>query len=130
MHPNDWLVLAASAAFLALFYWWFFFSKRDEQVLAAVSAGGVQEVTITVKGGYSPDHVTVKPGKPVKLNFRREEAGECTDRVVIPAFKVSKPLPAFTTTPVEFTPTQAGDFEFTCGMGMVHGKLTVKEDPQ
>jgi Cu+-exporting ATPase len=127
MNPNDWIVLAASAAFLGLFYWWFFFSKRDEVVAATATAGGVQEVTITVKGGYSPDHVTVRPGQAVRLNFRREESGECTDRVVIPAFKVNKPLPAFATTPIEFTPTQPGDFDFSCGMGMVHGKITVTE---
>ena len=28
--------------------------------------------------------------------------------------------------PVEFTPDQAGEYEFTCGMGMLRGKLVVR----
>lgn len=125
MSMTDMLVLGGSIAFLALFYWWFFWSKEEERVTATTRASGLQEVTITVKGGYSPDHITVQQGRPVRLNFRREESGECTDRVVMPAFRISQPLPAFTTTPVEFTPAEAGEFDFACGMGMIHGKLTV-----
>lgn len=35
-------------------------------------------------------------------------------------------LPAFKTTPVEFTPDEAGEFTFTCGMNMMRGKLIVQ----
>jgi plastocyanin domain-containing protein len=119
------LVLAGSAAFLVAFYWWFFWSKRAAAT-AAVAAGGVQEVEIEVKGGYAPDHVVVRQGQPVRLVFRREEDSACTDRVVIPDFRISKALPAFETTAVEFTPEKPGDYTFSCGMGMVHGRLTVR----
>ena len=33
---------------------------------------------------------------------------------------------AFETTPVEFTPAAPGSYEFTCGMGMVRGRLIVE----
>jgi Cu+-exporting ATPase len=36
-------------------------------------------------------------------------------------------LPAHETTVVEFTPQKAGTFDFMCGMGMLHGRLTVEE---
>ena len=120
----DVAVLLGSAGFLLLFYWWFFWSKRDASS-AAVEEGGVQEIEIGVKGGYAPDHVVVRHGQPVRLRFRREEDSACTDRVVIPDFRISKALPAFETTAVEFTPDKPGEFTFSCGMGMIHGKLTV-----
>jgi Cu+-exporting ATPase len=53
--------------------------------------------------------------------FDRQEGGDCTSRVVFPDFEVSQTLPAFQRTNVEFTPDQAGDFGFVCGMSMVHG---------
>jgi plastocyanin domain-containing protein len=117
-------VLLGSAVFLLIFFWWFFWSKREATV-SAITTGGVQEVMIAVKGGYAPDHVIVRHGQAVRLNFRREEDSACTDRVVIPEFRISKALPAFETTAVEFTPEKPGDYSFTCGMGMIHGKLTV-----
>lgn len=125
MTSVDVLVLVGSAAFLASFYGWFYGSKRGTPSQAATARDGIQEVEIEVKGGYTPDHVVVRHGVPVRLNFRREESGECTERVVIPGMRVSKLLPAFEVTPVEFTPEQPGDYEFTCGMGMIHGTLTV-----
>lgn len=127
MSAADWGVLLGSIAFLGLFFWWFFLSKRGPAVAAQVTGSGTQEVEIVVKGGYSPDHVSVMRGKPVRLRFRREESGECTDRVVIPEFHISQPLPAYATTPVEFTPADTGDFEFSCGMGMIHGKIQVRD---
>jgi Cu+-exporting ATPase len=42
-------------------------------------------------------------------------------------FGISQPLPAFATTPVEFTPKQAGTYEFTCGMNMLRGRLVVED---
>jgi len=124
MRSVDWVVLLGSAGFLLAFYWWFFWSKREHRVSARATAG-IQEVEVTVKGGYDPDVVTVRQGLPVRLNFRREESGECTERVVIPDFHINKPLSAFATTAVEFNPEQEGTYDFACGMGMIHGKIVV-----
>ena len=35
-------------------------------------------------------------------------------------------LPEGKQVPVEFTPEQPGEYEFTCGMGMLRGKLVVR----
>jgi Cu+-exporting ATPase len=88
--------------------------------------GGVQEVEITVKGGYSPSLIHVKEGMPVRFVFDRQETGECSSRVVFPDFAVSKSLPAFSRTSVEFVPTKIGTFGFACGMNMLHGTLVVE----
>jgi plastocyanin domain-containing protein len=124
MNTSEYIVVAGGIAAIA-FIVWYFFGKRE--AVAAADVGGVQEIKITVKGGYSPDVVVVKAGRPVRLNFYRDETAACTEDVVIPEFRIAKHLPAFQTTPIEFTPEKAGEFPFACGMNMVRGKLVVEE---
>jgi len=116
---------AAAAVILALA--WYFFGPRAAR--EASLRGGIQEIAITVKGGYSPDVIRVREGIPVRLLFNRQEASDCTSRVSFPDFNVSRSLPAFTTTALEFTPDKPGSFRFSCGMNMVHGTLLV-ESPE
>ena len=55
-----------------LFLAWFFFGPKKAK--EAQVKGGVQEVRITVKGGYSPDVIRVKEGVPLRLVFDSREA--------------------------------------------------------
>lgn len=109
---------------------WYFFGER-ETVVATVASSGIQDIKITVKGGYTPDVVVVREGIPVKLSFYRDENSSCSDKVIFRDFSIAQDLPAFKTTLVEFTPDKAGEFNWTCGMNMMRGKLIVKanEDP-
>ena len=107
------------------FVLWYFFGER-EAVAAHAGEGGVQEVKITVKGGYSPDVVVVKQGSPVRLDFYRDETADTSDRVVLEAFGIDRPLPAFEATAVEFTPPAAGEFPFRCGQATLRGLLVVE----
>lgn len=102
----------------------YFFGPRKG--VAAAVRGGLQQVTVTVKGGYSPDVVVVKSGQPVRLDFRREETATCSEEVVLPDFGIAKKLPAHQTTSVEFTPERPGEYTYTCGMGMLRGKIVVQ----
>ena len=104
---------------------WFFFGPRTS-TSAEVAAGGIQEIKIIVKGGYSPDVIAVKQGIPVRLSFYRDETASCSEQVIFGDFGIARDLPAFKTTPVEFTPSKAGEFTFTCGMNMMRGKLIVE----
>ena len=106
---------------------WYFFLGERRRVRAAAGAGGVQEIQVLVKGGYEPDVIVVEKGRPVRVDFYRDETASCSDTVVFGDFGIARPLPAFQTTPVEFTPEQAGEFTFTCGMNMLRGKLIVED---
>lgn len=119
-------VILGGAGLIALVLW-FFFGAR-EVTRATASADDVQEVEVRVKGGYSPDRIAVAQGRPVRLLFRREETSSCTEQVVFGDFGITRHLPVGKIVPVEFTPTQAGEFNFTCGMNMVRGKLLVKQN--
>jgi len=123
MSAADILVVVAAAAALAGLGW-FFFGPR--QATAAVLAGGVQRLEVTVKGGYRPEVIRVRQGVPVELTFDRQESGDCTSRVVFPDFRASAPLPAHQRTTVRLDPDQPGEFGFACGMNMIHGTLLVE----
>ncbi|MFD2784172.1 cupredoxin domain-containing protein [Hymenobacter rubripertinctus] len=111
---------------LAAFVVWFFFFSARQTASAVSSSSGIQEVAITVKGGYSPDVIEVERGKPVQLSFYRDEENSCSEELLLPDFSIRRDLPAFKTTLVELLPETAGTFPFTCGMGMLRGSLVVK----
>ena len=117
------IVIAASSGLIG-FLWWFFFGPQ--QASRAQQRGKIQEVDITVKGGYSPNLIRVREGVPLRLTFDRQESGDCTSRVVFADFNASKSLPAFGTATLEFTPDKIGEFDFACGMNMIHGTLVVE----
>ncbi len=110
---------------LILLTLWYFFGER-EKVSVETNESGVQEIKVTVKGGYSPDVIVVKSGVPVRLNFYRDETSSCSEQIVFGDFGIVKDLPAFKITPIEFTPEKSGEFTFACGMNMLRGKLIVQ----
>jgi plastocyanin domain-containing protein len=103
----------------------YFFARR-RAVAATAAAGGVQEVRVSVKGGYDPALIEVEAGRPVRLLFLREETEGCSDTVLLPEWGIAQPLPAHVETAVVFTPARPGGYEFTCGMHMLRGKIVVK----
>ena len=94
----------------------------------AETSYGIQEVTITVDGGYVPSLVTVKRGQPVRLQFLRHDPSSCLEKVLFPDFHVAQDLVLNQTASVEFTPENLGVFQFSCGMGMFHGAIAVEEE--
>ncbi len=123
MSVSDVIVLLAAATALGGLGWFFFGPRRAR---FAQLEGGVQRVVVTVKGGYSPDVISVRQGVPLEMVFDRQESGDCTSRVVFPDLAVSAALPAFGRTTVRLDPAQAGSLGFACGMNMVHGTLVVE----
>lgn len=117
-------VVIIGVAAIAFVLWYFFGPRKG--ITVEVGRSGVQEVKVTVKGGYSPDLIVVKQGKPVRLNFYRDETASCSEEVVFSDFGIARQLPAFKTTPIDFTPDKTGEFTFTCGMNMIRGKLVVE----
>ena len=102
---------------------WFFFGARIRH--DATLGDGVQEVEITVNGGYSPDLIHVTQGVPLRLIFDRRDTGECTSEIALPDFGLNVSLPEGERTAVGLTPEEAGTFQFACGMNMVFGTLVV-----
>jgi plastocyanin domain-containing protein len=125
MTPDRWIVTALGFALIA-FIVWFFWLKRTRGTAASLTSSGYQEIMVLVKGGYTPDTIVLKRGKPARLNFRREESASCSEMVLLPDFGKSARLPEGETVPIEFMPDKPGEFEFACQMGMLRGKLVVE----
>ena len=126
MSASDWLVALGGLGAIVWVNWYFFLAQRS---VAAASAGvgGAQEVGVVVKGGYEPGQIRVRKGVPVRLVFDRQETSGCSEEVVFPSFGIRRYLPAHQKTVVEFTPEEVGTHDFTCGMGMLRGRVIVDE---
>lgn len=105
---------------------WFFWGPKGGGYRVPVATSGYQEAMVLVKGGYTPDVIVVEHGKPVRLNFRREESASCSEKVIFGDFNKSAELPEGEIVPVEFLPEEPGEYEFACQMGMLRGKLVVE----
>lgn len=88
-------------------------------------ASAPREVRVLVRGGYLPDTIHAEAGAPLRLLFLREESAACSEQVVFPAFGKTATLPQGQEVAVDLLPQQAGEYAFTCGMGMLHGRLLV-----
>ena len=78
----------------------------------AVRAGEL----VRVRGGYSPDVVRARAGRPIRIAFVREETASCSERVVFPAFGRSTMLPYGQRVLVELPAAPPGTYEFTCAI--------------
>ncbi|OHA11903.1 MAG: hypothetical protein A3H69_04750 [Candidatus Sungbacteria bacterium RIFCSPLOWO2_02_FULL_47_9] len=113
------VVTVASIAGMGFTYW-FFLAKKEKEVQVSGS------IDIAVEGGYTPEVISIPKGKSVKLNFRRTDSTVCLEEVVLGDFKIRKYLPLNQKVVIEVTPERSGEFIFTCGMNMYHGKIIVK----
>jgi plastocyanin domain-containing protein len=125
MNTTDWIVIAAGLGAIAWVNWYFFLAERGlaHATVASAGAAGRNEVTVTVRGGYSPAVIRTTAGTPIRLVFDRQESASCSEEVVFPDFGVKRFLPENEKTTIEIIPPAPGTYEFTCGMGMLHGRL-------
>lgn len=115
------LIILVIGVLLAYFRW-----SRMEKT-ADVAESGAQAVTVIVSGAYSPNVLRAKLGKPLTIVFDRQEDSACSKKVIFADFGITANLQDFGKTEVKFTPDKAGEFGFSCEMGMYQGKLIVEE---
>ncbi len=94
----------------------------------AARARAPREVRVRVRGGYEPDTISAEAGVPLRIVFQREESSACSEQVVFPAFGKSAMLPTGERVAIDLLPTNPGEYEFTCAMGMLRGRLVVEPE--
>lgn len=119
MTPDKLLVLLFSISGIVFTYW--FFLMRSEKEISVTS----DSVDIIVDGGYQPEVISIPVGKTTKLNFLRKDSSSCLEEVILSDFKVRKFLPLNKKISIELIPAKTGEFKFSCGMNMFHGKIRV-----
>lgn len=88
-----------------------------------------QEMTeiIVDQGVYAPAHIKARLGEPIVLRFIRRTANPCAKVVVFADLAVSAELPLGEPVELTLTPQRAGEYPFTCEMGMYRGVLIVSK---
>ena len=100
--------------------YWYFLGKKEMQIEAKDS------IDITVSGGYKPSTIVVPVSKTTTLYFTRTEDNSCLEEIVLSDFKIRKTLPLNEKVSITITPDKPGEYPFSCGMNMFHGKIIVK----
>lgn len=116
----DKIIVTITGLFGVAFTYWFFLMKREEEVVAK------DEIDIIVEGGYSPSTIVIPKGRTTIINFFRKDPSSCLEEIIISEFKIKKYLPLNQKLTVEVLPDKTGEFPFSCGMNMFHGKIIVK----
>ncbi len=119
MEVDNIFVLLFSISGIAFTYW-FFLMKKEEVALVTSDS-----VDIIVNGGYQPEVISIPKNKTTKINFLRQDPSSCLEEVILSDFKVKKYLPLNQKVSVEITPDKVGEYQFSCGMNMFHGKINV-----
>jgi RND family efflux transporter MFP subunit len=133
VQPGDVLVTAGS------------FSVRAERERLGLRAGqsatpGVTAPVVSERGGqpvqsariavteqgFEPAKVAVRAGTPARLVFTRTTDKTCGTEVVVPSLGIKRTLPLNQPVTIEFTPENAGDIAFACGMNMLKGIVVVQ----
>jgi hypothetical protein len=87
---------------------------------------GVQHVSSSMTSrNYEP--ITVREGIPVKwiLNAPEGALNGCNYAILIPKYNIQMPLREGANL-IEFIPKEAGTFLFSCWMGMIRSRITVR----
>lgn len=99
-------------------------SENDSGVKAEIQ-DNIQVVTTKLKGGtYEP--IIVEVGKPVKWNIQVSNGSlnGCNNKIIIREYEIEKSLEMGDNI-IEFTPTEAGTYTYSCWMGMLRSKIYV-----
>lgn len=124
MTGAEWGVLTGSIGLIGAVNWWFFAADRGTAT-ATAAAGGRQEATVIVDGGYAPGTVALAANQPATLRFDRRDTGGCSEEVVFADLGIRRFLPTGETTAIELPALAPGEYVFTCGMRMLKGRIVV-----
>lgn len=91
----------------------------------ASTENGVQTINMrVVASGYIPNSFTVKKGIPVRWVIKGENVFGCQAYFVVPSINIQKVFEPGENV-INFTPEKTGVINFSCGMGMYRGQITV-----
>lgn len=116
----DKVIVSLSGVLGIIFIYWFFLMKKQK----AIEVG--REIDITVEGGYNPEVISIKKNQTTKINFIRKDPTDCLGEVVLGDFKIKRELPLNQKVSIEITPKKSGEFMYSCGMNMYHGRIIVR----
>lgn len=104
-------------------------SKAEQgNVSGSELVDGVQVITSTLTLGRYPN-ITVQAGIPVKwvIDAPAGSINGCNYKMILREYGIEYTFQEGENI-IEFTPTEAGTYQYSCWMGMIHGNIFVTED--
>lgn len=120
------ILMVISAFGITALFWWQYRKLKREHLSEPNGMNGAQEATVVVNDGFHPASITVKVGRPVRLNFTQREPAACRE-VLIPAFDQRVRLLPNRKVTVELVPEEAGEYELLCEPDVRRGKIIVEQ---
>lgn len=102
------------------------FSRHHTPDIPADRAEGDKYRVVVGAGGYSPDTLVVAAGGSARVVFHRHDGSMCSEEVVFPAQGVRVTLTEREDVAVELPASDPGEYDFHCGMNMLHGRLIAR----
>lgn len=103
---------------------------QDAPVQNVEIRDGVQYVTITAKGGYSPRVTEIKGGIPTKLVVKTDGTYDCSLSLTVRSVGFQKILPATGEEVIDLGVPQPGEkVQGVCSMGMYNFQINVSSLP-
>lgn len=96
----------------------------DTSTVSIVDGEQLVEIVAT-KGSYRPSNVLARSGVRTTLVVRSEKATGCVRSLIIPSKDVDRVLPINGETRIDLGVLSAGRIDYSCGMGMYTGVITV-----
>lgn len=105
-------------------------AKAETTIASAETVAAAPEVQVIkseLTRGQYPE-ITVKAGVPVHwvIDAPAQNINGCNSVMIIPNYGIQHAFEPGENV-IEFTPTQTGEFSYSCWMGMVYGKINVVE---
>lgn len=99
-------------------------SSGDEAADNGANNSAVQKIVITIgNNGYTPNRLRVRAGQPVELTLRNNGAYSCASSFSLRAFGIYAQVAPNEQKTFTFTPPKAGNYNFSCSMGMYTGVI-------
>ncbi|WP_280459490.1 sulfite exporter TauE/SafE family protein [Nocardia carnea] len=102
------------------------FEPPAADATAATITNGAQTLTINADtGAYSPKNIEATSGVPTTLVVKTNGTQGCIRSMVFPSLGITKTLPTSGETRIDLGILQPGRLDYTCGMGMYSGMITI-----
>jgi plastocyanin domain-containing protein len=121
------IVNVLALALMAFIVWWFWLSKPKAHKSSGENASKDVVEIVADNGTYTPALIETQKNRRLVLRFIRKDPSPCAEKVQFPALDIYADLEVDQPKEITLTPSNPGDYEFTCQMGMYRGKLVVTD---
>lgn len=105
--------------------WWFYFRQVDDTEEVEAN-NNLQKAQVVIQGGYSPSTLVLQKGIPAEVEFLQKDSTACLAEIKSAELALDQKIEPNERITVKVPTDQAGEFNYSCGMNMFHGKVVVK----